>query len=237
VNGNHTISGVITGSNSLTKLGSGTLTFSGASANTFTGGAIVSAGTLQLNKSTDVAAISGPLNIGSSATLLLSSSGNVADTAAITLSGGTITRGSGVSERFGALDLTTGSTLDFGSGTGGQLRFGAYEGGTTPSALLTVNNFFQGNTLVFGSDISNYIAASSAGPYSGTYFSFDQGFTTSGWNSTTSTFTITAIPEPSTYLAAAGLLAMFLWPVRRRLIKDAMSILGLRAPARDRLAH
>jgi hypothetical protein len=35
-------------------------------------------------------------------------------------------------------------------------------------------------------------------------------------------------------LAAAGLLAMFLWPARRRLIKDAKSVLGLRAPARDR---
>jgi hypothetical protein len=36
-------------------------------------------------------------------------------------------------------------------------------------------------------------------------------------------------------LAAAGLLALFLWPVRRRLIKDAKSILGLRAPARERV--
>jgi hypothetical protein len=50
-----------------------------------------------------------------------------------------------------------------------------------------------------------------------------------------STFTITAIPEPSTYLAAAGLLAMCLWPVRRRLIKDAKSILGLRPNGRDRV--
>ncbi len=33
-----------------------------------------------------------------------------------------------------------------------------------------------------------------------------------------STFTITAIPEPSTYVAAIGLLAMMLWPLRRRLL-------------------
>jgi hypothetical protein len=32
-----------------------------------------------------------------------------------------------------------------------------------------------------------------------------------------STFTITAIPEPSTYVAAIGLLALMLWPLRRRL--------------------
>ena len=29
--------------------------------------------------------------------------------------------------------------------------------------------------------------------------------------------TITAIPEPSTYLAAIGLLALMLWPLRHRL--------------------
>jgi hypothetical protein len=31
------------------------------------------------------------------------------------------------------------------------------------------------------------------------------------------------------------LLAVFLWPVRRRLIKDAKSILGLRPAGRDRI--
>jgi len=34
---------------------------------------------------------------------------------------------------------------------------------------------------------------------------------------TASTSTITAIPEPSTYVAAIGLLALMLWPLRRRL--------------------
>jgi hypothetical protein len=48
--------------------------------------------------------------------------------------------------------------------------------------------------------------------------------------------TTTAIPEPSTYVAALALLALMLWPSRRRLIKDAKSILGLRAPLRDHLA-
>jgi hypothetical protein len=53
---------------------------------------------------------------------------------------------------------------------------------------------------------------------------------------TASTFTITVIPEPSTHVAAIGLLALMLWPPRRRLIKDAKSILGLRPPMRDKLA-
>jgi hypothetical protein len=63
-------------------------------------------------------------------------------------------------------------------------------------------------------------------------FSFSNGYTTSTEGSY---FTITAIPEPSTYAAAAGLLAMFLWPVRRRVIKDAKSILGLRPTGRERI--
>ena len=37
------------------------------------------------------------------------------------------------------------------------------------------------------------------------------------WIDGASTFTITAIPEPSTYVAAIALLALMLWPLRRRL--------------------
>jgi hypothetical protein len=43
-------------------------------------------------------------------------------------------------------------------------------------------------------------------------------------------------PEPSTVVAALGLAGLMLWPARRRLVRDARSILGLRAPMRDRLA-
>jgi len=64
-------------------------------------------------------------------------------------------------------------------------------------------------------------------------FQFSNGFTTSTEDGF---FTITAIPEPSTYVAAAGLLALMLWPSRKRLLKDAQKVLGLRAPMRDRLA-
>jgi hypothetical protein len=120
------------------------------------------------------------------------------------------------------LNLTAASFLDFGTGATGTLSFGTY----TPSSLLTVQNFLPGNVLTFGTNLTEDIGNAAL-------FSF-QGAFTSSWDGS-STFTITAIPEPSTYLAAAGLLAVLLWPSRRRLLKDAQAVLGLRAPMRDRL--
>jgi autotransporter-associated beta strand protein len=232
-----TLSGAITGTGNLVKSGAGTLTLTGA--NTYNGATTVSAGTLELARTGGTATLPSTtsISVAQDAVLLISQSDQVNNNAAITLSGGTITRGSGVSETFGALNLTDASALDFGSGTSGNLTFGAYEGNAAPSALLTVNNFFGGNTLVFASNLSAYISES----YNGTAFTSEffninstSGGFTSNWNG--STFTITAIPEPSTYLAAAGLLSLMLWPSRKRLIKDAKKILGFTPPMRDRLA-
>jgi hypothetical protein len=93
-------------------------------------------------------------------------------------------------------------------------------------------NFTQGNSLIirntsnWASEINNGFTFAGLGGFG------SSSFTDLGGG--IGTFTITAIPEPSTYAAAAGLLALFLWPARRRLLKDAKSILGLRPPARER---
>jgi len=87
------------------------------------------------------------------------------------------------------------------------MTFGSY----TPSALLTVRNFFEGNTLTFSSNLGGDIHNTSL-------FAFDNSFTTD-WDG--STFTITAIPEASTVIVAMGLTALFLWPVVRRRIRPA----------------
>jgi autotransporter-associated beta strand protein len=229
---NLTLSGNLTNVGGLIKTGAGTVTLSGASANTYGGLTTVSAGVLNLNKAPGVNAIAGNLTVGNgtsdnSVKLLLSASNQVANGGGqtVTLSGGTIARGGNVSEVFGNLNLTTASFLDYGAANNtGTLSFGTY----APSALLTVQNFLPGNVLTFGSNLTDSINNPSL-------FNLGaQGFTSS-WSSGTSTFTITAIPEPSTYVAAAGLLALFLWPARRRLIKDAKSILGLRPNGRDRI--
>jgi hypothetical protein len=67
----------------------------------------------------------------------------------------------------------------------------------------------QSSFLAFGSDLTSTINDTSL-------FQFSGGFT-SAWNDGNSTFTITAIPEPSTYVAAIGLLALMLWTLRHRL--------------------
>jgi fibronectin-binding autotransporter adhesin len=205
--GNTTFAGVISGSGSLTKDGASTQTLSGA--NTYTGGTTVSAGTLALaNASGSALGSTASLNVASGATLLVSQSNQVDDNATVTLSGGTITRGSGVSETFGALTLTGNSFLNFG--------------GVSEAANLTFGTLSLGvyNVSVSGFALNNqlkYAAASEANGLSLlSSFSFDNSYTTS-FSTGTGTFTITAIPEPSTYVVALGLLALMLWPLRRRL--------------------
>jgi hypothetical protein len=100
--------------------------------------------------------------------------------------------------------------LPFSSSTG-TLRFGTY----TPSALLTVQNFLPGNKLQFGSTLSE---AQLSNP---TLFSFSNAFET---GTEGGFFTITAIPEPSTYLVALGLLALFARSIGRRGLRLLSSI-------------
>jgi autotransporter-associated beta strand protein len=196
----------LTGTGGLEKSGAGSLTLSGAS--TYSGATTIAAGTLELNN-TGGQALGATTSVSvTGATLLVSASNQLNNDAAVTLSGGTIRRGSGVSEVFGDLNLAGASSLDFGSGSSGFLQFDTYTR-ETESALLTVQNFFQGNSLIFSQNLvsAGYLDASSSGGYNNGYFAFSDGFTTS-WNGT-DTFTITAIPEPSTILAA-GALALLL---------------------------
>jgi autotransporter-associated beta strand protein len=209
--GGITIGSAISGAGrNLTKAGSGAGILTLATANTFSGATTVASGTLRLDSASgDALGSTASVAVASGATLLLAQDDQVNNAAAITLSGGTITRGAGVSETFGDLTVTGSGFLDFGAGATGELRFGTY----APSALLTVYNFLPGNRLVFvGSNLSGSIDDSGL-------FSFQGGFQ-SVWDQDASTFTVTAIPEPSAWLAAALLVVVMVGGSLRRVPSD-----------------
>jgi autotransporter-associated beta strand protein len=221
-------SGIVAGSGALTKAGTGTFTLSGSS--TFSGATTVSAGVLNLaNASGSALGSTASISVATNATLLISQAGQVNDSASVSLSGGTIRTATGVSEVFGNLSVTGSGLLDFGTtsyANANTISFGTY----TPSALLTIDNFNFGSTLIFKSNLTDAILGNSFATFN------SGGIANYSWDNDSSTFTITAIPEPSTYLAAAGLLSLMLWPSRRRIIRNAKKILGLTPPMRDRLA-
>jgi len=209
------VTNAIGGTGAVTKSGAGTVTLSGS--NNYAGATTISNGTIELAGASGASAGSTTsVSIASGAKLLLSQSGQVNDAATVSLSGGTIERGSGVTETFGNLTLTASSFLDYGTGAASSLNFGTYTGG---GFKLDVNNFLIGNVLTFKTDLTSTINNTSL-------FAFDNGFT-SDWNVTTAnTFTITAIPETSTVVAACGLLALCLWPLRRRCAAAAKGFLA-----------
>jgi fibronectin-binding autotransporter adhesin len=210
----------------LTKADAGKWILSGT--NTFTGATVVSGGTLELKTPLSPALGNTASVAVTNATLLVSTSNQVRDGAAVSLSGGTIQRGSGVSETMGNLSVTASSILNYGTGDAGTLQFGTYS--ASGGSILTLNNFGLDNVIRFvGTDLRLLIDPSYTGnsfSYAGTAFSNSNfainnmpGGFFSTWNSGTSTFTITAVPEPSTVLAAFGLAGLMLWPMRRYLVR------------------
>lgn len=179
----------LSGPEGVTKQGGGTLVLSGH--NLFTGSVVVEAGVLELDGSNGGAAsLTAALTVGSGATLLVSQSHQVDDDAGVTLAGGTISLGSATSETFGDLSLTSVSFLDFGAGGASVMRFNDYE----PEFLLVVNQFLPGDKLQFSSGFPAFSVDNPA------LFSFSGEFTTGIEDGS---FTITAVPEPSTWLLMA----------------------------------
>lgn len=193
-------SNTLSGTGTLEKSGTGTLTLSGN--NSFAGNLQVLAGTLNLNATAGSAAGAiTNLTVTNSAVLLVSASDQVSDSAAVSLSGGTIAKGAGaLSETMGALALAATSFLDFGTGTG-NFTFASF----SPAIFkLTFQNFNLGNSLTV-----------TTGTFAAGEFDFNGfGYSLSGIPS--GGFTITAIPEPSTVASAAALVGLLGLSILRR---------------------
>jgi autotransporter-associated beta strand protein len=219
----YTLTGVVSGTGSLTKNGTGTLTLTGA--NTFTGDTTVNYGTLMLSGSSGAAlATTASITVNDSGTVMLGASNQISNTAPITLNGGTIAKGNfseGTASAVGLGALTLagpGSNIDFGTGTVGILTFASFIPGVDTLAVDnwtgTINTVGNGATdrLIFNADQSANLASFTFTGYTGAMeISLGNGF----WEVVPTG--IAPVPEPSTWCAAAlGSLAVAGTILRRK---------------------
>jgi fibronectin-binding autotransporter adhesin len=206
--GNTAESGTISGSGNLAKNGSGTLTLTGS--NSYTGSTTVSGGTLIVaNGSGSALGATSSVLVNWGSTFLLGANNQINNVAPVTLNGGTFAKG-GFTEGgintvgLGALTLTAGSHIDFGTGTVGVLTFASFN----PNGFsLTIDNWtgtagVVGNNgtdrLIFNSDQSGNLSSfifTGFGP-GAVEFDLTNGF----WE-------VTPVPEASTWVSAAFALA------------------------------
>jgi len=235
-----TITGAIVnnggGTAGLIKGGSGTLKLTNN--NTYNGATTISAsgGTLEINNtnSSSSGRISGTSNVtvNSSGTVVLSGSSSwtdrINDSATMTLNGGTFNTG-GLTEAggstgtrtagIGALTLTANSTIDFGTGNS-IIEFaglGAHTAGTGADLAIlnwTGTLFTPGGTdqLLFAGTVTDFTSKFDQSDVS---FNGIQGY--SAIQIAAGYYEIVAVPEPSTWLAAALALGAIGFSRRKRL--------------------
>ena len=206
--GNTTFAGVISGGGSLVKDGASTLVLTGN--NTFSGTTAISDGTLEAGAAAALGSTSG-VTVATGGTLLLSANSTTNSTATLALGNGTVAlkqSGAGVSNTLGALTLTASSTIDFGAITEGNniLTLG---GVTTwaPGQILNIWNWSGTPQTTAGPD--HLMVSSTAGwdtNLSSINFYSDAGSTLVGGGGAMFVgYELTAVPEPSTWVAMAAL--------------------------------
>ncbi|MDF1824339.1 MAG: autotransporter-associated beta strand repeat-containing protein [Verrucomicrobiales bacterium] len=200
--------------NTLTKIGAGTQTLSGA--NTYTGATTISAGTLLING--DSSGATGDVTVASGATL-----GGVGTIGGDTVISGTITAGTdgtfGTLAFSGDLTMESGSTwlLDLVNDSTNADRVDVGGALTFSGSQLEIEQL--SGTFTEG---SSYTIASYAS-LSGTFSNDVGGIITSGGSSWSINYadggnfiTLTAVPEPTTFLLLLPLLFAGIWMNHRR---------------------
>jgi hypothetical protein len=148
-----------------------------------------------------------------SGTLLLGGANKIGNSTAVNLNGGTLNTG-GFSDTVGALTLTANSVLDFGTTNNVHLQFSS---AAWTAGALTVNNW-TGTAFATGNPDQFLVA--SAGPLDSSFLG-QISFTGHGsgaiaFNVGGGLYEIVPVPEPTTVLGAAGLLAFLAYRERRR---------------------
>lgn len=110
------LSGAISGTGNLTKIGAGFLNLSGSAANTYVGSLAINTGELRLDKDDGIAAVTGDLTVAAGATVRWFKDNNVADAGDVTVGDGGTLNLNNHDETLGPLDLT-GTAITTGTGT------------------------------------------------------------------------------------------------------------------------
>src|SRR5210317_345595 len=150
----YTISGIISGDGSLTKVGSGTLTLSNVN-NSYTGATTVNVGTLKVTTNNALGTNAAGTTVASGATLDFANI-NYATTEAITVNGGTIATSSGTSIVAGVITLGAHSIFDIdgtqltvsGNITDGDGTYNITKTGNGILVLSNTTNSYDGTTTI-----------------------------------------------------------------------------------------
>jgi outer membrane autotransporter protein len=142
--------GVISGSGTVVKDGSGTLTFTGA--NLYSGGTVINAGILQLGGANRLAT-GGALTVNAFGTFDLNgfdqAVGDFSGSGLVTLGSATLTAGTASSTTFAGVISGSGGLIKQGSGTLFLTGASTYDGPTNVNAgILTVNGSLTSNVFV-----------------------------------------------------------------------------------------
>src|SRR5437667_5568290 len=222
--GSGSVSSIIgTTTGSLTKSGSGTWTLSGV--NTYTGATTINAGTLS---------VTGSLASGSAVTVnnrgsTLEGTGTIFGSVSIASSGAILEAGTGSTGQTltmrGAVTMGAGSIIQLALGAsgahstlaigvGGSISFQSLQKFNIIDLGVTSGSTYNGLVTGIGSDPgteSGWTIANQSWAYN---FSYDSA------NGGEIDLTVTAVPEPSTYLPAALALAALTYNQRRRLARS-----------------
>jgi autotransporter-associated beta strand protein len=142
-----TFGGAISGAGALTKNGSGILQISGSTGNTYTGLTTVSAGTLELNKSSFDDAVPGNLTINSGGTVRLIVLSQIANNSTVTVNTGGTLDLNGHGEVIGPLTVNGGSvTIGTGILTAGPVNMTGGSIASTGTGRLVLQGNVTTNT-------------------------------------------------------------------------------------------